>query len=136
MQDHMSDCICICALIFFAVGCWSLYTANRTANDYKNVGRTVQSVKNDNKSARQQVRSSAEKIEHAENELDRSIKRTNQVSKRVDQAETRVNNNKRIISGCEDIIKSGRRDSEEARRIFKDIEQTNQNSGTQTGSHT
>lgn len=48
VSDHIADIVVVVACAFFVLGCWLLYTANRTANDNYHVTNTVQSIKDDN----------------------------------------------------------------------------------------
>ena len=132
MADHLTDLIAISAGVYFVLGCWLLYTANRTANDYHHVHDTVQSVESDNREARQQIGNATAEIDSTEKQLGRSIKRTDRVTERTQQAKKRVDNNSRIIGECQNLIDAGRRDTAEARAIFADIDERNKVNGTQT----
>ena len=130
IQNHLVDIVISASVLFFVLGCWCLYTANRTANDYHDVNDTVQSAETDNREARQQIDSAAGKVESAEKQLNRSIKRTGEITERTQQAKRRVDNNSKIIGECEDIVSAGRRDTAEARGIFADIDKANKTDGT------
>lgn len=132
MADHLTDLIAISAGVYFVLGCWCLYTANRTANDYHHVHDTVQSIESDNREARQQIGNASKQIEHAQKQLDRSVKRVDRITERTQQVKRRIDNNSKIIGECETVIKSGRRDTAEARGIFAEIDQANQKNGTQS----
>lgn len=131
-KSHIVDVFMFVAVLFFAVGCWCLYTANRTVNEYRNVHDTVQQVKADNRSARQQIGNASEQIEHAQKQLSVSIKRTDRITERTQQAKKRIDGNSKIIGECQTLINAGRRDAEEARGIFADIDKRNKINGTQT----
>lgn len=131
MADHLTDLIVICAGVFFVLGCWLLYTANRTANEYSDVHGTVQSVERDNKQARQQIGNASAEINNAEKQLNNSIKRTGEITNRVNNAKKRVDDDKEIVRECNDIIDAGRADSAEARSIFAEVDQANKISGAQ-----
>lgn len=132
IENHIVDIVCITAFIFFVLGIWFLYTANRTANDYNHVTDTVQQVKADNRNARQQINSASKQIEHAQNKLNNSIQRTGEITESVKRAKERTDRNAEIVRECQTIIDAGRRDTEEARGIFADVDQANQGNGTQT----
>ena len=134
-KNHIVDVFMCVAVLFFVVGCWCLYTANRTANDYNHVTDTVQQVKADNRNARQQIGNASAEINSAQKQLSVSIKRTDRITERTQQAKSRVDDNSRIVSECEDIISAGRRDAEEARGIFDSVDKANQVTGAQAGSH-
>lgn len=135
MSNHLTDLIAISAGVYFVLGCWCLYTANRTANDYSDVHDTVQQVKADNRNARQQVGNATAEINSAQKQLSVSIKQTDRITERTQQAKNRIDGNSKIIGECEDIISAGRRDVEEARGIFADIDERNKVNGAQANSH-
>ena len=135
MSNHLTDLIAISAGVYFVLGCWCLYTANRTANDYRDVHDTVQSVESDNREAKQQIGNASKQIEHAQNKLNDSIKRTDRITERTQQAKRRVDDNSKIIGEGEDIVSAGRRDAEEARGIFADIDERNKVNGAQADSN-
>lgn len=132
MADHLTDLIAISAGVYFVLGCWCLYTANRTANDYHHVNDTVQSAERDNQQARQQIDSATAEIDSAQKRLDRSVKRVDRITERTQQVKRRIDSNSKIIGEGQDIVDAGRRDTEEARSIFADIDKANQGNGTQT----
>ena len=131
MADHLTDLIAISAGVFFVLGVWLLYTANRTANDYHHVTDTVQQAETDNRNARQQIGNASAEIKHAEKQLNSSIKRTDRITERTQQVKRRVDSNSKIIGECEDIVSAGRRDTAEARTIFADIDGRNKGTGAQ-----
>ena len=131
IENHIVDIVCITAFIFFVLGIWLLYTANRTANDYHHVTDTVQSIESDNKQAEREIKSASAEVEHAQKQLSVSIKRTDRITERTQQAKSRVDDNSKIIGECEDIISAGRRDTEEARNIFKPVDERNKITGAQ-----
>lgn len=132
IQNHLVDIVISASVLFFVLGCWCLYTANRTANDYHDVNDTVQSAERDNREARQQIGNAAAEIDSAQKQLDRSIKRTGEITERTQQVKKRVDNNSKIIGECQNLIDAGRRDTAEARAIFAEIDQANQKNGTQS----
>ena len=135
IENHIVDIVCITAFVFFVFGCWCLYTANRTTNEYHDVTDTVQQAEADNRSARQQIGNASEQIESAEKQLNRSIQRTDRITERTQQAKKRVNSNSKIIGECQNLIDAGRRDASEARSIFADIDKANKTDGTQADSN-
>ena len=131
MADHLTDLIAISAGVYFVLGCWLLYTANRTASDYHHVHDTVQSIESDNREARQQIGNASKQIEHAQKQLDQSVKRVDRITERTQQVKRRIDSNSKIIGEGQDIVDAGRRDTEEARSIFADIDKANQGNGAQ-----
>lgn len=135
IQNHLVDIVISASVLFFVLGCWCLYTANRTANDYHDVNDTVQSAERDNQQARQQIDSASKQVESAKKQLDQSIKRTGEITNRVNNAQKRIDGNAEIVRECQNLIESGRRDASEAKRIFADIDKANQGNGAQANSH-
>lgn len=131
-KNHIVDIVCITAFVFFVLGVWCLYTANRSANEYSDVHNTVQQVKADNRTARQQINSAQSEIGKAEIKLSDGIKRTDRITKSVTDVKKRVDGNAGIARECEGIIKAGRNDISEARSIFAEIDGANQTDGTQS----
>lgn len=131
IKSHIVDVFMFVAVLFFVVGCWCLYTANRTVNEYSDVHDTVQSVESDNREAKQQIGNASKQIEHAQNKLNDSIKRTGEITNRVNNAQKRTDGNSKIIRECEDIVSAGRRDVEEARGIFESVDKANKVNGAQ-----
>lgn len=134
-KNHIVDVFMCVAVLFFVVGCWCLYTANRTANDYHDVHDTVQQTEADNREARRQIKSASAEIDSAQKQLRVSIKRTGEITESVKRTKERTDSNSKIIGECEDIISAGRRDAEEARGIFADIDERNKSNGAQADSH-
>lgn len=130
-KNHIVDVFMCVAVLFFVLGCWCLYTANRTANEYHDVNDTVQQIESNNQQARQQINSAAGKVEYAQSKLNDSIKRTDRITERTQQAKNRFDGNSKIIGECQNLIDSGRRDVEEARGIFADIDKANKVNGAQ-----
>lgn len=131
IKSHVVDVFMFVAVMFFIWGIWLLYTANRTVNEYSDVHDTVQQAETDNRSARQQIGNASAEIDSAQKQLGRSIQRTDRITERTQQAKRRVNDNSKIIGECQNLIDSGRRDVEEARGIFADIDQANKGNGAQ-----
>lgn len=130
IQNHLVDIVISASVIFFVFGIWLLYTANRTANEYRDVHDTVQSVERDNQQARQQIDSASKQIKSAEKQLNNSIKRTGEITNRVNNAKKRIDDNTEIVRECNDIIDAGRADSAEARSIFESVDKANKTDGT------
>lgn len=130
--DYNFVYVLLAVLLICGVVCaWLLYTANRTTNDNYNVTQSIQQAERDNREARQQIGNASAEIDSAQKQLDRSIKRTGEITNRVNSAKKRVDGNTKVIGECEDIISAGRRDTEEARSIFADVDKANKTDGTQ-----
>ncbi len=135
IQNHLVDIVISASVIFFVFGIWLLYTASRTANDYHHVNDTVQSAERDNQQARQQIDSATAEIDSAQKRLDRSVKSVDRITERTQQVKRRIDSNSKIIGEGQDIVDAGRRDTEEARSIFADVDKRNKITGTQADSH-
>lgn len=98
---------------------------------YQHDGAAVQSVESDNREARQQIGNATAEINSAQKQLDQSVKRVDRITERTQQAKRRVDDNSKIVRECQDIVDAGRRDVEEARNIFADIDERNKGTGTQ-----
>lgn len=124
--------ILLAVLFFCGIGCaWLLYTERRTDNEYNDVNESVQSIESDNREARRAVDSASAEIDSAQKQLNDSIRRAGEITNRVNNAQKRVDSNSKIVGECEDIISAGRRDTEEARSIFADVDKANKTDGTQ-----
>ena len=121
MQGNIVSIVIISACAFFVLGCWLLYTANRTANDNYNVTQSIQQAERDNREASKQVGNAASEIKHAQGKLNDGIKR--------------IDDNTEIVRECEDIVSAGRRDTAEARGLFESVDKANQTDGAQADSH-
>lgn len=135
MQGNIVSIVIISACAFFVLGCWLLYTANRTANDNYNVTQSIQQAERDNREASKQVGNAASEIKHAQGKLNDGIKRTDEISGTVKRAKKRIDDNTEIVRECEDIVSAGRRDTAEARGIFESVDKANQTDGAQADSH-
>lgn len=134
IQNHLVDIVISASVLFFVLGVWCLYTANRTVNEYSDVHNAVQQVKTDNREARRAVNSASAEIGKAEIKLNDGIKRTDRITKSVTDVKKRVDDNSKIIGECEDVIKASRNDLSEARTIFADIDARNKITGAQANS--
>ena len=130
-KNHIVDVFMCVAVLFFVVGCWCLYTANRTANDYHDVTDTVQQAEADNREARRQIDSAADQVDSAQNKLNDSIKRTGEITNRVNNTQKRIDGNAEIVRECQTLVDASRRDTAEARGIFADVDERNKVNGTQ-----
>lgn len=135
MQGNIVSIVIISACAFFVLGCWLLYTANRTANDNYNVTQSIQQAERDNREASKQVGNAAGEIKRAQGKLNDGIKRTDEISGTVKRAKKRIDDNTEIVRECNDIIDAGRRDTAEARGIFADIDQAHQGTAAQANSN-
>ena len=124
--------ILLAVLFFCGIGyAWLLYTECRTENDYHDVCESVRAIESDNREARRAVDSASAEIEHAQNQLSRSVERTGGITNRVNNAKERVDGNTKVIGECQNLIDAGRRDTQEARNIFRDIDERNKVNGAQ-----
>lgn len=125
-KNHLVDIVISASVLFFVLGCWLLYTANRTANDNYNVTQSIQQAERDNREANKQVGNAAGEIKYAQGKLNDGIKRTDEISGTVKRAKKRIDDDTEIIGECQNLIDASRRDTAEARSIFEDIDRANQ----------
>ena len=111
--------------------CGGVYLFHVSDEIYQHDGAAVQHVESDNREARRQIGNASKQIEHAQNKLNDSIKRTGEITNRVNNAQKRIDGNAEIVRECQNLIDAGRRDAEEARNIFADIDERNKGTGTQ-----
>lgn len=135
LDDYFVYFLLAVLLICGIVCAWLLYAECRTDNEYNDVNESVQSIESDNQQARQQIGNASAEIEHAQKQLSVSIKRTDRITERTQQTKKRIDGNAEIVRECQTLIDAGRRDAEEARGIFADIDKRNKINGTQTDSN-
>lgn len=123
VADHLTDIIIIGACLFFIIGCWWLYTASRTENDYHNANQTVERVEAGIDSAGKRLDSAQNQIEDAQRELDRADKTTGRIKQTAGTNQT-------IIDECTEITDRMQERAGNIQAIIRDIESKNQKTGT------
>lgn len=127
---NYSCCVFICVCVFTCgVLLFRHYnSAGQSAGNDANV--TIQQIEGDNQSARHDIDSASSQIESAQAKLDDSISDLDRASDSVGQLQSTVDSDKITIDDCQRLIDESRGNIEEARRIFADIDSTNQETGT------
>lgn len=118
--------------VMFTVCCiagWLLYTTSRTENDYHNANQSVERVEAGIDSAGKRLDSAQNQIEYAQRELDRADKTTGRIKQTAGTNQT-------IVDECTEITDRMQERAGNIQAIIRDIESTNQTTGTQTDSHT
>ena len=133
IKNWISDHYVVCGSAIIFIGCiiggWLYYTASRTANDYHNANQSVERVEAGIDSAGKRLDSAQNQIEYAQRELDRADKTTGRIKQTAGTNQT-------IIDECTEITDRMQERAGNIQAIIRDIESTNQTTGTQTDSHT
>ena len=128
MADHLTDIIVICAGAFFVLGCWLLYTANRTANEYHDVHQSVERVEKGVDRAERGAGTAQEEIKNAQ----RHIQRADEVTGKLTE---RTKRNSEELNDCQHLVDRMSERSERIQGIIADVEQANQTDGEKADSH-
>ena len=132
--------ILICAGFCLAVACtgtWLLYRyyEHDAAADSHDAMVTIQSVEDDNHAARDDIDAAAGQIDAAQSNIERGQADIDTATRSVDELQARTDERATVIDECQDIIAASRRNIEEAKSIFADIDKANQRPGAQKSSH-
>lgn len=128
IQSHIVDIIIFSSCIFFIFGCWLLYTANRTANEYSDIHESVERAEAGIDSAGKRLDSAQNQIEDAQRELDRADKTTGRIKQTAGTNQT-------IIDECTEITDRMQERAGNIQAIIRDIESKNQGTGAQADSN-
>ncbi|WP_407388387.1 hypothetical protein [Allisonella histaminiformans] len=123
IENHIVDIVCITAFIFFVLGCWCLYTANRTVNEYSDVHESVERAESGIDRAESGARSAQAEIKNAEVHVKRADETAGKLAKRTKR-------NAEELDECQHIADRMSERSERIEGIIADIEQSNKSSGT------
>lgn len=124
VADHLTDIIIIGIGLFFIIGCWWLYTANRTANDYNNATKSVERAEEGIDSAGKRLDSAQTEIKTAEKHIQRAAAVTGKLTERTKR-------NQAELDECEHITDRMQERAGKIESIIRDVESTNQKTGTQ-----
>lgn len=124
MADHLTDIIVICAGAFFVLGCWLLYTANRTANDYNNVHESVEHVETGIDRAERGAGTAQAEIKNAQ----RHIQRADEVTGKLTE---RTKRNTEELNDCQRLADRMSERSERIQGIIADVEKAHKGNGAQ-----
>ena len=123
IENHIVNMFVCVAVLFFIVGCWCLYTANRTTNDYRDVNRTVDNVETRIDRADNRAKSAQKEIKNAEVHIRRADKTSRELTKRSEQ-------NTRELDECQRLVDGMSKRAERLQGIIADVEKANQGNGT------
>lgn len=125
IENHIVDIVCITAFVFFVFGVWLLYTANRTANDYRDVHESVEHVEAGIDSAESGARSAQAEIKNAQKHIQRADETAGKLTERTKR-------NTEELNDCQRLADRLSERSERIQRIVADVEKANRTDGTQT----
>ena len=128
IQSHIVDIIIFSSCIFFIFGCWLLYTANRTADEYSDVHKSVERAEAGIDRAESGARSAQAEIKNAEVHVKRADETAGKLA-------ARTKRNAEELDECQHIADRMSERSERIQRIIADVEKANKTDGTQTDSH-
>lgn len=95
------------------------------AADNNDASVTIQQAQRDNQSAINAVGDAATKIDDAQSKLDSGQADLDTAVGRLDELQNRADADATIIDECQSLIDVGRKQLEEARRIFADVDREN-----------
>lgn len=124
IQSHIVDIIIFSSCIFFIFGCWLLYTANRTANEYSDIHESVERAEAGIDRAESGARSAQAEIKNAEVHVKRADKVTGKLAERTKR-------NAEELDECQHIADRMSERSERIQGIIADVEKANQGNGAQ-----
>lgn len=125
IENHIVDIVCITAFIFFVLGIWCLYTANRTVNEYSDVHESVERTEAGIDRAESGARTAQTEIKEAEKHIQRADEVTGKLTERA-------NRNAEELDDCQHLADRMSERSERIQKIIADIDERNQANGTQT----
>lgn len=125
IQSHIVDIIIFSSCIFFIFGCWLLYTANRTANEYSDVHESVERAEAGIDRAESGARSAQAEIKNAEVH----VKRADEVTGKLTE---RTKRNAEELDECQHLVDRLSERSERIQGIIRDVDERNKISGAQT----
>ena len=128
IKNHIVDVFMCVAVLFFVVGCWCLYTANRTANDYHDVHESMERTEAGIDRAERGAGTAQTEIKEAEKHIQRADAVTGKLTERAKR-------NTEELDECQRITDRMSERSERIQRIIADVEKANKTDGTQTDSH-
>lgn len=124
IRNHIIDVFVCIAVLFFVVGCWCLYTANRTANDYHDVHESVECVEDGIDRAESGARTAQTEIKNAEVHVKRANEATGKLTERTKR-------DAEELDECQRITDRMSERSKRIQRIVADVESANKTDGTQ-----
>lgn len=127
IQNHFVDIVISASVLFFVLGCWCLYTANRTANEYSDVHESVERAEAGIDRAESGARSAQAEIKNAEVHVKRADEVTGKLTERTQR-------NAERLDECQRLADRMSARSERIQSIIADVEKANQGNGAQANS--
>ena len=118
-KNHIVDVFMCVAVLFFVVGCWCLYTANRTANDDHDVHESVERTETGIDRAGKRLDSAQAEIKNAEVHIQRADAVTGKLTERTER-------NSEELNDCQHLVDRMSERSERIQGIIRDVEAGNQ----------
>ena len=129
IQSHIVDIIIFSSCIFFIFGCWLLYTANRTANEYSDVHESVERAEAGIDRAERGARTAQTEIKEAEKHIQRADAVTGKLTERTKRNQAELDECERITDRMQE--RAGKIES-----IIRNVESANKTDGAQTNCNT
>lgn len=123
-KNHIVSVFVCVAVLFFVVGCWCLYTANRTANDYHDVHESVERTEAGIDRAESGARTAQTEIKNAEVHVKRANEATGKLTERIKRNQAELDECERITDRMQE--RAGKIES-----IIRNVESANKTDGTQ-----
>lgn len=123
IQNHLVDSVISASVLFFVLGVWLLYTANRTANDYSDVHESVERTEAGIDRAESGARTAQTEIKNAEVHVKRANETTGKLTERTKRNQAELDECERITDRMQE--RAGKIES-----IIRDVEAGNQADGT------
>lgn len=127
-KNHIVDVFMCVAVLFFVVGCWCLYTANRTVNEYSDVHESVERTEAGIDRAESGARTAQTEIKNAEVHVKRANEATGKLTERTKR-------DAEELDECQRITDRMSERSERIQRIIADVDKANKVNGAQANSH-
>lgn len=128
IKNHIVDVFMCVAVLFFVVGCWCLYTANRTVNEYSDVHESVERAEAGIDRAESGARSAQAEIKNAEVHVKRADETAGKLAERTKR-------NAEELDECQHIADRMSERSERIQSIIADVEKANKADGVQADSN-
>lgn len=124
IENHIVDIVCITAFIFFVLGIWCLYTANRTVNEYSDVHESVERTEAGIDRAERGAGTAQAEIKNAEKHIQQADAVTGKLTERTKRNQAELDECDRITDRMQE--RAGKIES-----IIRDVESANKTDGTQ-----
>ena len=119
IQNHLVDIVISASVIFFVFGCWCLYTASRTENDYQHVNKSVADVETGIKQAESGVGTAKKEVDNAQKHIQRADETAGKLAERTKR-------NAEELDDCQHLVDRMSERSERIQGIIRDVEAGNQ----------